>query len=556
MLTVKASAKPRAGLLGNPSDMYGGRGIAFTFDDFGAEVTLTPAAKVDEGHDLVRAANAVFVRHAVGVGVERARLDARPFAAQFASDIPRGVGLAGSSAIVVAALRALAKWHDVAIPPLRLAELALAAEVDVLGIRGGPMDRLAQAFEGVMAMDFAAPFEPGSVERLDADALPPLLIAWDDAPKASSGLVHVPVWERYQAGDPQVRAVMAEYRPLVERGRAALARGDFAALRALVDRNFDLRASLFPIRPRDRRMIDLGRERGAATKFCGSGGAVLVVPEAREAMAALHADYRAEGFATFEPTVSRTMHAIVLAAGFATRLHPLTLNVAKPLLDVGGRAILTRVVDSLVASRGVHAITVVANRRFHGDFVRWADAMRAAGVEVPIEVLDDGAESPATALGAVRDLRFALAQTKFAPGAGYLVAGGDNVLGFDLAPFVTRFVRERRPLLPLRRVTGPVPPRTYAEAQIDADSTLVRLREKPADPQTPFAAICLYLVPVALPEWLDAYLAGGGNPDAPGHFFAWLVARERSLGVPFDGAWFDIGTPETLATARRLWEGK
>lgn len=304
MAPVKTRALPRAGLLGNPSDLYGGRGIAFTFADCAAVVEATPAAAPDLPHDLLRAAHTVFAAHAAAAGVPEGRLAARSCALRFQTDIPRQVGLAGSSAIVIAALRALALWHDLPLPPLVLAELALRAEVDVLGIRGGPMDRLAQAFEGVLAMDFAAPFAEGSTERLDPALLPPLLIAYDHEPKSSSGQVHNPVFERWQKGDPEVHAVVREYRPLVEEGLRALHAGDHATLRRLVNRNFDLRARLFAIRPRDRRMIEIGRERGAATKFCGSGGAILVVPARAEAIPELRAVYQGEGFATLVPTVT------------------------------------------------------------------------------------------------------------------------------------------------------------------------------------------------------------------------------------------------------------
>lgn len=250
---------------------------------------------------------------------------------------------------------------------------------------------------------------------------------------------------------------------------------------------------------------------------------------------------------------AHTLHLVVLAAGFATRLYPLTEHRAKPLLEVGGRPLLSHVVDGWLATATVHGVTVVSNARFHDDFVRWRAGCTTA---LPVEVLDDGAHTPAEALGALRDLRLALWNTRIPAGAGYVVAGGDNLLDFDLAPFARRYLATRRTLLPLRRVEGPVPPRTYAEADLREDGMLRALREKPDDPRTPYAAICLYLVPPALREWLDRYLDAGGNPDSPGHFFAWLVDREPVEGRVFAGRWFDIGTPETLAAARRAFAGR
>jgi glucuronokinase len=297
MQPVKARALPRAGLLGNPSDLYGGAGIAFTFDDFAAEVTLAPAAEVELDGELLRAAWQVF-------GEGRSSLPARPFSASFATSIPRQVGLAGSSAIVIAMLRALQRWFDLALEPHEVARLALRAEVDLLGIRAGPMDRLAQVWEGLVQMDFAEPFAAGSTRRLPGRLLPPLLIAYETTPKESSGKVHSPVWARWLRGDEQVRATMREYKDLVAAGSEALAAGDHERLRALVVRNFDLRARLFTIRPSDRCSIELGRALGAATKLCGSGGAVLVVPQDAAAIPALGEAYARAGYATVVPRVT------------------------------------------------------------------------------------------------------------------------------------------------------------------------------------------------------------------------------------------------------------
>ncbi len=296
MQRVKSAALPRAGLLGNPSDLYGGRGIAFTFAGFRAEVELVAAPATQMRGELLDAGWSVFTAFARTRGLRAQDLAANAFAASFHSDIPRQVGLAGSSAVLTAFVRALARWFDLELRPHELAELTWRAEVDVLGIRAGPMDRLVQAYEGLVAMDFVEPFTERSTIRLPERLLPPCLIAWDPTPGEESGRVHAPVWERWQAGDRVVREVLAEYRPLVEQGLAALQRGDLALLRRLVDRNWDLRARVFAIRERDRAMIELGRRLGAATKFCGSGGAVLVLPQDGKDLEALIGAYAAAGF--------------------------------------------------------------------------------------------------------------------------------------------------------------------------------------------------------------------------------------------------------------------
>lgn len=301
-----ALARPRVGLLGNPSDLYGGAVVAFTFDDFATRVTVEPAERREllpaEGSKLLGAAVARFAARfpALELGAGE-RLRAR---IAFETNVPRQAGLSGSSAIVIAALRALCAAFGVSLEPFEVAELALAAEVEDLGIVAGPQDRVVQAYGGLVAMDFTGPRAPERYERLDAALLPPLLIAWNDAPGRDSGATHHDVFERWRAGDPAVRAAMAAWPALVARGLAALRAGDVDALADAVDENFDRRAALFPIAAGDRALVELGRRHGAGSKFCGSGGAVLCVPRSGSSIEALEHACRAAGAAVLRPRVS------------------------------------------------------------------------------------------------------------------------------------------------------------------------------------------------------------------------------------------------------------
>ncbi|MGH0033475.1 MAG: mevalonate kinase family protein [Myxococcota bacterium] len=327
---VTGRAYARAGLLGNPSDVYRGKAIAISVGNFGAEVTLASAdrfalvpgpaealefpsaldawerlARVgcDDGLRLLRAAHRRFTLRFPRL-TELSRDDPRLlFHMHYASDVPRQVGLSGSSAIVIAALRALAEWFEVEIPPFELAEMALAAEVEDLGITAGPMDRVIQAYEGVVAMDFDEPRTPDHYRPLDPETLPPLFVTWDPRPGEASNVVHSDVRLRWLKGDPEVRQAMDSFPALVDEGLACLERRDLDGFRACMDRNFDTRASIWKLSARDLEMIEIGRRCGAAVKMCGSGGAVVGALRRHEDFEAVRAAYAGSGYTAVRPRI-------------------------------------------------------------------------------------------------------------------------------------------------------------------------------------------------------------------------------------------------------------
>jgi glucose-1-phosphate thymidylyltransferase len=543
MATLRARAHARVGLLGNPSDLYRGRGLGFAVRELGATVTLADADALQLEGGLLQAGWRVFARE---LGVDAA---ARPFRLTATSDVPFQSGLAGSSALLVAALRAWSAWFEVPLARGRIAELAWRVENDELGIRAGPLDRLVQAHEGLLALDFAEPWDASAVERLDPALLPPLLLAWHGAPTRSSGDVHAGVFARWQAGDARVREVTAALAANADDGRAALEVGERAAFLACVDRNLALRQRLFELAPEDLALIELGRGCGAAAKLPGSGGAVLFACGDEDQCARVERACRERGHTTLRPSVAlpeARVRAVFLAAGFATRLWPLTRDRAKPLLEVGGAPMLSHVLRQVERVPGVRDGVVVANARFHADFVAWR---RATQSRIALDVLDDGAESNEARLGAVGDLALAL-ETAPADVDAWLVLACDNLFEFDLARLVERFAARGRGQLVVRRVPEPVPPSRYSEVVLDGER-VASFREKPADPRSDLSAIAVYLLPADLPEQVHTYLAEGGNPDAPGHLLAWLAARTPIEAVPLAGRWLDIGSADDLARAAR-----
>ncbi len=551
MPALTESAQARIGLLGNPSDIYAGRGLGFAVAELGVTVTLRDTARTELPNALFEAGWQLLRDLLETRGIDP---NGRPFALEFTSSVPFQGGLSGSSALLVAALRGWTRWFGLPLPPTAIAELAFRAENDVLGIRAGPLDRLVQAHGGLLVMDFAEPFRAESIQRLDPALLPPLLLALHGTPGENSGDVHAPVYERWQQGDAAVQEVMRELADNAMRGRDALVAGDRDAFRRCIDHNFDLRARVFPIAPADRELVELGRGLGAGCKFPGSGGAVLMTCRDEDHRGELEAACHARGHDTLRPTVQPErprLAAVFLAAGFATRLYPLTKTKAKPLLEVGGQAMLTRIVDQVARMGAVEDGVVVTNGRFHADFVDWQRQVRP---QLPLTIVNDGAENNETRLGAIQDLALGLQQRADRPAPdGWLVLACDNLFEFDLARVAQRFASTRNGQLIVRQVPAPVPAGRYSEVILTGDR-VERFREKPQDPESDLSAIAVYLLPQDLPELVRDYLDGGGNPDAPGHFLAWLSERRPLEATRLDGRWLDIGSAADLIRAQTAFD--
>ena len=240
------------------------------------------------------------------------------------------------------------------------------------------------------------------------------------------------------------------------------------------------------------------------------------------------------------------MKVVLLCAGYATRMYPLTRDVPKPLLEVAGAPILSHLLARTAGLPGVDEVVVVGNHRFAAQLGAWAER---ASSPVPIRLLDDGSADESNRLGALGDLAFAVRETPLA-GHAALVAAGDNLMLFDLEPQARAFARRRTAQIAFRRAPADARSSRYGEVTVDADGRVVRFREKPLDPQSDLAAIALYFVPASTWGLLDRYLAEGGNRDAPGHFIAWLAQRSEVHAEPIEGPWFDIGVLDSLALAR------
>jgi len=289
MRPARGRAHARATLLGNPSDGFGGATLGFTIAELGAEVAL-------------RAADGTPPEPLVAAALER--YGAPPQPASVRSDIPREVGLAGSSAIVIATLRALGEAAGAPPAPGELARLALAVERDDLAIEGGAQDPLVQAYGGLLYMDFAD--DPGGAcEALDPALLPPLFVAWRRDGGRASGQVHAELRRRVDAGGPGAATELAGLAELTARGRELLIAGDRAAFARLIDATADARARLLDLDPADWRLVELAREHGAAANYAGSGGAIVGTIPAGATAVRLGAAFAAAGYGFTPATPTR-----------------------------------------------------------------------------------------------------------------------------------------------------------------------------------------------------------------------------------------------------------
>lgn len=301
-MIITSHAYARAGLVGNPSDGYFGKTLSFIIRNFKATVWLWESphfeivpthgdlAKFDSveaflkdqrlhgyygGMRLIKAAIKKFHDHCAKNDIE---LPDRSYTVSFQTDIPRLVGLAGSSAIVVAMMRALMRFHDVTVPQHLLPSLAWSVEKEELGINCGLQDRVIQTYEGLVYMDFDRRLMEGrgygDYEPLRPGRMPPLYVAYDPARAEISDVPHRNLRDLFNRGDEAVVGAMQRYRDLTDRGRAALLAGNWDELGKVMNENFDLRRSIMSVAPENLRMVEAARATGASAKFAGSGGAI------------------------------------------------------------------------------------------------------------------------------------------------------------------------------------------------------------------------------------------------------------------------------------------
>lgn len=286
--SVVATCTARAALAGNPSDGYGGAVLAVPVPELLATVATSESTAFgvrSTDADLHRLLTATAEAYEASVG------PLPPVTISASTTIPRSVGLAGSSALVIATLRSLGGWIERRWDRLELAELALSVERDRLGFEAGLQDRLVQAVGRPVSMRF----DPVSFETIDVPETVPLFVAWLEDAAVPSDTTHRSLRRRYDAGDRQVHDAMRALAVQARRAERALRDGDAILLGDAMNTTFDLRAAIVEIPPAQHRLVALGRGRGAAVNSAGSGGSVVGLARDLGHLEELEHAYRAAG---------------------------------------------------------------------------------------------------------------------------------------------------------------------------------------------------------------------------------------------------------------------
>lgn len=314
-MMIETYAYARAGLLGNPSDGYFGKTISISVRNFGAHVSLyqSPELHIEPGtydrnvfrniYDLVdsvgitgyyggtRLIKAAIKQFSHYCDKHDVKLSNKNFTIRYHSTIPRQVGLAGSSAIITATMRALTRFYNVKIPVEIMPSIILAAEMEELGINAGLQDRVIQVYEGCVYMDFEKNFvlkkNHGKYECIDPQLLPNFFIAYKTELGKESGKVLNDIRTRFENGDKFVIDTLTQIACLAEQGKQVIKNKEYDKLSELMDENFDLRNKIMNISDSNLELVNTARSCGASAKFTGSGGSIIGIYKNNEILTRL-----------------------------------------------------------------------------------------------------------------------------------------------------------------------------------------------------------------------------------------------------------------------------
>lgn len=248
------------------------------------------------------------------------------------------------------------------------------------------------------------------------------------------------------------------------------------------------------------------------------------------------------------------MKVIILAAGYATRLYPLTLTQPKPLLPVAGQPMIEYVLDNLAPIGGIDRIYVVTNNKFAGHFQKWSDDYRTRKQKLSFTIVNDGSTDDTNKLGAIGDIHFVL-KTQGVDD-DLIVVAGDNLFSQKLDGFGKICREKNAPVLAVYDVGNLEEIKKYNSITLDQDGRITFFEEKPKTPKSTLTGIALYYYPKSAISLIGQYVTEGNNPDQPGRLVQWLYPRTPVYTWKVPGLWYDIGSKETLEAANQIFAKK
>jgi glucose-1-phosphate thymidylyltransferase len=240
------------------------------------------------------------------------------------------------------------------------------------------------------------------------------------------------------------------------------------------------------------------------------------------------------------------MKAIILAAGYATRLWPLTKNTPKPLLDIKGKPIIEYIINHILEIPEINEIIVVTNEKFSLTFEQWADGFKC---KIPITIINDMTTSNDDRLGAVGDMHYAIKEKKI--DEEILVIAGDNLFEYKLSGFYNYYKKIKFSAVACRdmgskeEVAG-----KFGIVEIDQKGKITNFEEKPQNPKTTLASTACYIFTKEDVKEIQSFIEAGNPPDNSGDFIKWLSRHKPVYAWIFKEKWYDIGTFESLGKAR------
>ena len=248
------------------------------------------------------------------------------------------------------------------------------------------------------------------------------------------------------------------------------------------------------------------------------------------------------------------MKVLILAAGYATRLYPLTLTQPKPLLPVAGKPMIEYVLDNIAPIEGIDRVYVVTNAKFADHFQKWSDQYRATKKKMDFTIVNDGSTDDSNKLGAIGDLNLVITKEKVDD--DLIVVAGDNLFSQSVEEF-GRFCRKKNaPVLATYDVGSLEQVKKYSSISTDAEGRITNFQEKPQNPTSTLTGIALYYYPKHVLPMIKQYVAEGNNPDQPGRLVQWLYPRTPFYTWTVPGLWFDIGAKETLEEANKIFASR